>query len=200
MEMSLQRLRQKGNLMVLFLQPMGTHLSRKSPRMVIIRFLIFHTLQIPTVSTESDSKFVCSLFLSLLTFDQPLFFFYSIFFSKVNSLVDGSSGSDKNNSESGRKQKTVPRREIPAKPARQSVPIAAPAPQSIQVLREQQKESNFDSEKLASARKRLQENYKEAENAKKQRTIQVMDIHQIPKPKNAFFARNKAGGSQGRHW
>lgn len=40
--------------------------------------------------------------------------------------------------------------------------------------------------------------------AKKQRTIQVMDIHELPKPKakNAFFAKNKfgGGGSQGRHW
>lgn len=40
--------------------------------------------------------------------------------------------------------------------------------------------------------------------AKKQRTIQVMDIHDIPKPKNTFFAKNKGGGggggSHGRHW
>lgn len=35
--------------------------------------------------------------------------------------------------------------------------------------------------------------------ARKQRTIQVMDIHEIPKPKNAFFARNK-GGFQAKHW
>lgn len=34
--------------------------------------------------------------------------------------------------------------------------------------------------------------------AKRQRTIQVMDIHDIPKPKNAFFAKPKMG-SQGRH-
>ncbi|KAF7840063.1 putative mediator of RNA polymerase II transcription subunit 26c [Senna tora] len=28
-----------------------------------------------------------------------------------------------------------------------------------------------------------------------------MDIHEIPKPKNAFFGKNKGGGgSQGRHW
>lgn len=107
----------------------------------------------------------------------------------------------------------------------------------MQRQREQQKD--VDSEKLASARKRLQENYKEAENgsliffsastlilldssiwayaeavcvcvcvfyfgeAKRQRTIQVMDIHEIPKPKNAFFGKNKGGsggGSHGRHW
>lgn len=34
----------------------------------------------------------------------------------------------------------------------------------LQRQKEQQKEPNFDSLKLASARKRLQENYKEAEN------------------------------------
>ena len=34
--------------------------------------------------------------------------------------------------------------------------------------------------------------------AKKQRTIQVMDIHDIPKPKNGFIARNK-GSFAGRH-
>lgn len=42
--------------------------------------------------------------------------------------------------------------------------------------------------------------------AKKQRNIQVMDIHEIPKPKNknVFFGKNKGGGghggSQGRRW
>ena len=39
--------------------------------------------------------------------------------------------------------------------------------------------------------------------AKRQRTIQVMDIHEIPKPKNAFFGKNKGGsggGSHGRSW
>ncbi|KAH7520784.1 probable mediator of RNA polymerase II transcription subunit 26c [Ziziphus jujuba] len=113
---------------------------------------------------------------------------------------NGSSGSDKNNSELERKPKALPpRREAPPKPSTiQSTPVSVP--QNRQ--REQQKESNFDSQRLATARKRLQENYKEAENAKRQRTIQVMDIHEIPKPKNAFFVKNKGGGggSQGRHW
>ena len=106
----------------------------------------------------------------------------------------------------------------------------------MQRQREQQ-QKDVDSEKLALARKRLQENYKEAENgsliffsastiilldssiwayaeavcvcvfyfgeAKRQRTIQVMDIHEIPKPKNAFFGKNKGnsgGGFHGRQW
>ncbi|GKC93768.1 hypothetical protein Tco_1159210, partial [Tanacetum coccineum] len=53
------------------------------------------------------------------------------------------------------------------------------------------KEQNVGPDRLASARKRLQENYQEDQNAKKQRTIQVMDIHDIPKPKNNFTAKNK---------
>ncbi|EEF32318.1 probable mediator of RNA polymerase II transcription subunit 26c isoform X2 [Ricinus communis] len=115
---------------------------------------------------------------------------------------NGSSGSDKNNSEPERRPKPVPRKEAPPRPAQQSVPVSASASHIVQRQREQQRENNFDSDRLASARKRLQANYKEAENAKKQRTIQVMDIHELPKPKNknTFFAKNKGGGSQGRHW
>ncbi|KAK4256761.1 hypothetical protein QN277_006445 [Acacia crassicarpa] len=113
---------------------------------------------------------------------------------------NGSSGSDRNNSEAELKPKPIPRKEAPPKPAPSAFMSTSAPPQNRQ---REQRESNFDAERLASARRRLQENYKEAENAKKQRTIQVMDIHELPKPKakNAFFAKNKGGGgSQGRHW
>ncbi|KAE8689544.1 putative mediator of RNA polymerase II transcription subunit 26c [Hibiscus syriacus] len=110
---------------------------------------------------------------------------------------NGGSGSEKNYSEPERKPKPKPissqRKDPPLRPSHLT------PPQNVQRQRDQ-KENNFDSERLASARKRLQESYKEAENAKKQRTIQVMDIHELPKPKNAFYAKNKGGGSQGRHW
>ncbi|KAJ7945295.1 Transcription elongation factor [Quillaja saponaria] len=113
---------------------------------------------------------------------------------------NGNSGLDKIYSELEPKPKLVPRKEAPRKPV-SSAPPPVSAPQNRQ---REQRESNFDSERLASARKRLQANYKEAENAKRQRTIQVMDIHEIPKPKNTFFGKNKGGGggggSQGRHW
>ncbi|XP_039053637.1 probable mediator of RNA polymerase II transcription subunit 26c isoform X2 [Hibiscus syriacus] len=111
------------------------------------------------------------------------------------SEYDGSFGLDKKNSEPERKPKSIP-------PPRKDPPsrhIHSTPPRNVQRQREQ-KESNFDSERLASSRKRLQESYKDAENAKKQRTIQVMDIHELPKPKNTFFAKNKGGGPQGRHW
>ncbi|KAL5206306.1 hypothetical protein ABZP36_034515 [Zizania latifolia] len=64
----------------------------------------------------------------------------------------------------------------------------------------EQKDTPMDLERLDSARKRLQENYQEAQNAKKQRTIQVMDIHDIPKPKNRNAFIRKGGGSlPGKH-
>ncbi|OMO56107.1 hypothetical protein COLO4_35774 [Corchorus olitorius] len=109
------------------------------------------------------------------------------------SPLNGSSGSDKNTSEPERKIKLIiHRKEPPTKPT-----CSAPVLQNRQ---REQKESNFDSERLALARKRLQENYKEAQNAKRQRTIQVMDIHELPKPKTAAFGKNRAGNSQRRHW
>ncbi|XP_060184164.1 probable mediator of RNA polymerase II transcription subunit 26c [Lycium barbarum] len=108
---------------------------------------------------------------------------------------NGSSSSDRNNSESEYKPKPVPQRNVtPTRPLQSAPkPTSAPAPS-----RPPPRESAIDLERLNSARRRLQENYQEAQNAKKQRTIQVMDIHEIPKPKNGFFAKNK-GGFQGRH-
>ncbi|CAA0823545.1 Probable mediator of RNA polymerase II transcription subunit 26c [Striga hermonthica] len=109
---------------------------------------------------------------------------------------NGSSSVEKNNGGREMKQKSVPksipRRETSSRPPSQSLSkSSAPPNRSIPVM---------DDERLNSARRRLQENYQEAENAKKQRTIQVMDIHEIPRPKtkNAFFAKNK-GGFQGKH-
>ncbi|EES16705.1 hypothetical protein BDA96_08G052200 [Sorghum bicolor] len=77
-----------------------------------------------------------------------------------------------------------------------AVSSSAPA----RAMREQ-KNTLLDSEKLDSARKRLQENYQEAQNAKKQRTIQVMDIHDIPKPKNrnTFIRKSGGGGFPAKH-
>ncbi|KAE8682269.1 putative mediator of RNA polymerase II transcription subunit 26c [Hibiscus syriacus] len=62
---------------------------------------------------------------------------------------NGSSALDKNNSEPERKLKPLSHHKDP--------------PQNVQRHKEQ-KESKFDTEKLASARKRLQESYKEAQN------------------------------------
>ncbi|CAL0327572.1 unnamed protein product [Lupinus luteus] len=111
--------------------------------------------------------------------------------------LNGSSGSDRNEGEL--KSKVIPpRREAPTPPSHHTS-----APSALQIRQREQRESNFEAERLSSATKRLQANYKEAENAKKQRTIQVMDIHELPKSKskNTFFGKNKgSAGSQGRHW
>ncbi|KAJ0266013.1 mediator of RNA polymerase II transcription subunit 26c [Hirschfeldia incana] len=80
----------------------------------------------------------------------------------------------------------------PAKPSR-------PSPSQQQPIQREKEHKVIDFD---SARKRLKQNYKQAENAKKQRTIQVMDIHEIPKPKKGGFFPRKGGSSQGgaRHW
>jgi len=89
------------------------------------------------------------------------------------------------------KAKAISKREVLSRPIHSTPSTATPAK-----LKEQKEEAD---ERLKNARKRLQANYQEAENAKKQRTIQVMDIHEIPKPKNTFISKNKGGGGSGYH-
>ncbi|KAA8537906.1 hypothetical protein F0562_027514 [Nyssa sinensis] len=93
-------------------------------------------------------------------------------------------------------EEVIPHREAPTKPV-QSKPTSSPyvTPNKDREVRE----SLMDPEKLAFATKRLHENYQEAQNAKKQRTIQVMDLHDLPKQKHTFFAKNR-GGVQAKHW
>ncbi|GFP83820.1 probable mediator of RNA polymerase ii transcription subunit 26b [Phtheirospermum japonicum] len=56
--------------------------------------------------------------------------------------------------------------------------------------------------KLEAAKRKLQERYQEAENAKKQRTIQVVELHDLPK--QGFIQRNQqtrpSGTHQHRQW
>ncbi|KAI3776756.1 hypothetical protein L1987_46545 [Smallanthus sonchifolius] len=111
---------------------------------------------------------------------------------------NGSSGSERNNSEpeQQRTKAVVSKKAAPSRPAPQSRP-AMVASASAPPPNRANKEQSIDLDRLASARKRLQENYQEAQNAKKQRTIQVMDIHEIPKPRNGFIAKNN-GNFHGR--
>ncbi|XP_078154736.1 transcription elongation factor (TFIIS) family protein [Carex rostrata] len=86
------------------------------------------------------------------------------------------------------------RSEARAKPAtndRSSIPSVAPP-----AKRKEKEDSLADQARLESARKKLQENYQEVQNAKKQRTVQVMSINEIPKPRNGFIRR---GGSTSRN-
>ncbi|KAL8231830.1 hypothetical protein R6Q57_001608 [Mikania cordata] len=111
---------------------------------------------------------------------------------------NGSSGSERNNSESeqNRPKTVVSKKATPSRPPPQSRPVMV-ASASAPLPNRTQREESIDLDRLASARKRLHENYQEAQNAKKQRTIQVMDIHEIPKPRNGFIAKNK-GNFHGR--
>ncbi|WOG98025.1 hypothetical protein DCAR_0417366 [Daucus carota subsp. sativus] len=56
-------------------------------------------------------------------------------------------------------------------------------------------------EKLEATKRKLQERYQQAENAKRQRTIQVMELHDLPKQdlghKNSH---GKPGNNHKRHW
>ncbi|XP_074589526.1 putative mediator of RNA polymerase II transcription subunit 26c [Curcuma longa] len=81
-------------------------------------------------------------------------------------------------------------------PARYNGNSTRPLSSASLAKAKEQRDNSLDAERLASARKRLHENYLEAQNAKKQRTIQVMDIHEIPKPKNSFIRK---GIFHGKH-
>jgi len=152
----------KWKLTSLFLQLTGTHLSRRFPRMVVtrwktifpcaiekflkvpkilpsvsflrfcfFRFLILHTLPILTVSEESVSK----LDLVYISLSFCLWLICCLFpFYLLMSYVDGSSGSDRNNSEPERKPKLAPpRNEALTKPIKKSVPASSSAPHNVQV-------------------------------------------------------------------
>ncbi|XP_068659028.1 probable mediator of RNA polymerase II transcription subunit 26c isoform X2 [Aristolochia californica] len=112
-------------------------------------------------------------------------------FPKPANHQNGGSSADRNKQKVEGMEKKGPQRGVEMK-HKPSVPDSASPYKPKET-----KETAIDMERLASARKRLSENYKEAENAKRQRTIQVMDLHDIPKPKNSFFARGK--GFHGRH-
>jgi hypothetical protein len=47
------------------------------------------------------------------------------------ACTDGSSGSDKNNSESEPKPKVIPRKEAPPRPAQSAAHVSAPAHQNV---------------------------------------------------------------------
>lgn len=102
------------------------------------RFLILHTLQILKVSSESDSKLELNFFFFFVSFSFYVWGLIDLFTSKFcanvpSFSIDGSSGSDKNNSEPERKPKSVPRKEAPPRPTQQSLPASASASASHNV-------------------------------------------------------------------
>lgn len=91
--------------------------------LLLCRFLILHTLRIHTVSIELE------LIVSLVIMYHGLIWFLMIppFFFV---LVDGGSGSDRNNSEPEPKGKSVPRRDALPKPTQQA-PTSSLTPQNV---------------------------------------------------------------------
>ncbi|KAL2925693.1 putative mediator of RNA polymerase II transcription subunit 26b [Bienertia sinuspersici] len=72
-----------------------------------------------------------------------------------------------------------------------------PAPQAERM---KSSKDNAVEEKLEATKRKLQERYQQAENAKKQRTIQVMEINDLPK--RGLAKPNAFGkfGNQNRQW
>ncbi|XP_010520206.1 PREDICTED: probable mediator of RNA polymerase II transcription subunit 26c isoform X2 [Tarenaya hassleriana] len=120
-------------------------------------------------------------------------------YSPVPQTQNGYSGPSKNISSTEPERKPRPTPPPSAPPRRESPSPAKPSRPSPAPHTSQREKGPWELNDFDSARKRLQQNYREAENAKKQRTIQVMDIHEIPKPKRAFFPK-KGGSSHGRHF
>ncbi|XP_028761405.1 probable mediator of RNA polymerase II transcription subunit 26b [Neltuma alba] len=54
--------------------------------------------------------------------------------------------------------------------------------------------------KLEATKRKLQESYQQAENAKKQRTIQVMELHDLPKQGNGHRNPHFKPGNLNKHW
>ncbi|XP_015897974.3 probable mediator of RNA polymerase II transcription subunit 26b [Ziziphus jujuba] len=57
-----------------------------------------------------------------------------------------------------------------------------------------------DQVKLEATKRKLQERYQQAENAKKQRTIQVMELHDLPKQGLGHRNPHVKPGNRNRHW
>lgn len=100
------------------------------------RFLISRTLQIHTVTTESDSNLNLVYSFSIWLIPGVYLFCmwcnHDLVYANQLGVVDGSSGSDKNYSEPEPKPKPIPRRDAPAKQSH-SLPISASAPPIVKV-------------------------------------------------------------------
>ncbi|PON67593.1 hypothetical protein PanWU01x14_102300 [Parasponia andersonii] len=80
------------------------------------------------------------------------------------------------------------------KPSLQKQPLSAP----------QNKFKSSDEDavqvKLEATKRKLQERYQQAENAKRQRTIQVMELHDLPKQGLVNRNPHVKPGNHNRHW
>ncbi|CAK8543052.1 unnamed protein product [Lathyrus sativus] len=65
---------------------------------------------------------------------------------------------------------------------------------------QQDPKCSSDAEKLEATKRKLQERYQQAENAKRQRTIQVMEINELPKQGAVQRNTNFKPGNHNRQW
>ncbi|KAL4587351.1 hypothetical protein LXL04_000220 [Taraxacum kok-saghyz] len=88
----------------------------------------------------------------------------------------------------------------PEKPTLQKRPMA---PQQRKPWRADGESVNVQ-DKLEETKRKLQERYQQAENAKRQRTIQVMELHDIPKQEVQIDRKNhqqmRPGNNHNRNW
>lgn len=78
----------------------------------------------------------------------------------------------------------------PDRPALQKRPLSVP----------QDKFKSTEDLKLEATKRKLQERYQQAENAKRQRTIQVMELHDLPKQGLGHRNPHMKPGNHNRHW
>lgn len=80
--------------------------------------------------------------------------------------------------------------------------VVDPRDRSVAVSAEAKLEAVSAEAKLEAAKRKLQEGYRQAENAKRQRTIQVMELRDLPKqghPKQGSGQKNQQRAGN-RHW
>ncbi|KAL5994748.1 hypothetical protein ACLOJK_024801 [Asimina triloba] len=79
-----------------------------------------------------------------------------------------------------------------------NVPASMPRKPPTNVLQDFSDELSVHA-KLEAAKRKLHEGYQQAENAKKQRTVQFMDFHDLPKPGNGHRNLHLKLGIRNRH-
>ena len=73
-------------------------------------------------------------------------------------------------------------------------------PKRTLIAQQDKPKTSDDAAKLEATKRKLQERYQQAENAKRQRTIQVMDVSDLPKQGAANRNTHFKPGNQNRQW
>ncbi|KAK1427009.1 hypothetical protein QVD17_15691 [Tagetes erecta] len=79
-------------------------------------------------------------------------------------------------------------------------PILHKKPEIPQQRKPMSSSGETDQDKLEATKRKLQERYRQAENVKRQRTIQVMELHDLPKQDVLKNQHTRPGHNHYRHW